>query len=74
MKLIDRKTSCGPHETQAFVHSRGERRAVLVTLHAGHMELRLKGCRQSLVGSYEGIYWHLAKLTANAGKRGRDAG
>lgn len=69
MKLLDRKTSCGPHETECVVRERGKAQAVMVRLHPHYLELRLKGRRRNIAVPYDTVYWHAAKLRADADRR-----
>jgi hypothetical protein len=69
MKLVDRKNSCGPHETESIVRERGDARPVMVRLHPHYLELRLKGCRRTIGVPYDAVYWHAAKLAVDADRR-----
>jgi hypothetical protein len=71
VRLAQRKTACGPHETECTVFSQGRHRNVLVRLHPHYIELRLKGCRRSVALAYDGLFVLGEKKQLEAERRAR---
>jgi hypothetical protein len=64
MRVAERKTRL-TFETDATMMYRGEARSIVIEVPDGHtVALRLKGTRQRLLASWEGIYVHAAKREA----------